>query len=189
MANRLYVMGFRHALIRNVGQIALLKEMGYTLHGDFALNLANGHALETLSKDLCDGTLSFELTLREIRNIPKPFPCGMIVYGRLPLMQTKNCILQNIGDCRHKEGGILTDRTGRQFPVECDYDCQNTVFNSTPLYLADRNREWQETGVSFGRLLFTTETPQEIAAVIDAYTHGLKSTQEYTRGLYYRGVF
>ena len=189
MANRLYTMGFRHALIRNVGQIAPLKAMGYTLHGDFAFNLANGYTAETLAQDLEDATFSLELTLREIRNTPKPLPCGMTVYGRLPLMQTKNCILQNIGDCRHKQGGLLTDRTGRQFPIACDYDCQNVLFNSTPLYLADRNREWQETGVSFGRLLFTTETPAEIRAILDAYTHGTAHPAEYTRGLYYRGVY
>lgn len=189
MANRLYTMGFRHALIRNVGQIASLKKMGFTLHGDFAFNAANGYSLSVLSRDLTDATLSFELTLREIRNIPKPLPCGMIVYGRLPLMQTKNCILQNIGECRHKQGGLLKDRTGRQFPIACDYDCQNVLFNSTPLYLADRNREWQETGVTFGRLLFTTETPREIHTVLDAYIKGTKHPGEYTRGLYYRGVF
>ncbi len=189
MANRLYTMGFRHGLVRNAGQIAPLKKMGFTLHGDFAFNAANGYTLSVLSRDLADATLSFELTLREIRNIPKPLPCGMIVYGRLPLMQTKNCLLQNIGDCRHKQGGLLTDRTGRQFPVACDYDCQNVLFNNAPLYLADRNREWQETGVAFGRMLFTTESPQEIKAVLDAYQKNARPAGDYTRGLYYRGVY
>ncbi|MBQ8600593.1 MAG: U32 family peptidase [Clostridia bacterium] len=189
MANRLYTMGFRHALIRNIGQATLLKKMGYTVHGDFSMNLANSYALQTVSELLADATLSFELTLREIRNLPKPIPCGMIVYGRLPLMQTKNCILLNTGDCRHKKGGALCDRTGRTFPIACDYDCQNVLFNNTPLYLADRNREWQETGVTFGRLLFTDEPPTEIQKILEAYTKNSTPPEEYTRGLYYRGVY
>ena len=188
MANRLYTMGFRHALCRNVGQIALLQELGYTVHGDFALNLANQYELQTVSEQLADATLSYELTLSQIRKLPKPLPCGIIVYGRLPLMQTKNCVLKNIGDCRQKKGGTLKDRTGRSFPIACDYDCQNILFNSTPLYLADRNREWQDTGVSFGRLLFTDESPQQIKEIITAYTNGAASPEDYTRGLYYRGV-
>ncbi len=188
MANRLYTAGFRHALCRNLGHSALLRKMGYIVHGDFSLNLANSHALETVAKDFSDVTLSFELTLREIRTLQKPLPCGIPVYGRLPLMQTKNCLLQNVTDCKHKAGGTLRDRTGRYFPVLCDYNCQNILLNSTPLYLADRNREWQEAGLAFGRLLFTTETPREIAAILDAYTHGAPHPDEYTRGLYYRGV-
>ncbi len=188
MANRLYTLGFRHALCRNISQAPLLKDMGYTVHGDFSMNLANGYALETVSEHLADATLSYELTLREIRKMPKPLPCGIIIYGRLPLMQTKNCILKNVGDCRHKNGGTIQDRTGRHFPILCDYDCQNILLNSTPLYLADRNREWQETGISFGRLLFTDETPEEIRTILDAYTKGAPSPEEYTRGLYYRGV-
>jgi len=84
--------------------------------------------------------------------------------------------------------GQIQDRTGRQFPILCDYDCQNILLNSTPLYLADRNREWQETGITFGRLLFTHESAQEIASLLDAYTKGAPHPEEYTRGLYYRGV-
>ncbi len=189
MANRLYVKGFRRALCRNPGQFALLRRMGFEVHADFSLNLANTQAMEVLKPLVASATLSFELTLRQIRTLPKPLPTGIIVYGRLPLMETRNCIIKNCTDCKKGKGYALTDRTGRAFPIACGYRCGNTLFNSTPLYLADRNREWQETGVAFGRLLFTDETPQEIQKIIDAYAGSTRETPpDYTRGLYYRGV-
>ncbi|MBQ7035425.1 MAG: U32 family peptidase [Clostridia bacterium] len=189
VAKALYEMGFRHALVRNLGQIAPVREAGLIPHGDFAFNIANSHTLAVLAEQqLADCTLSFELTLRQIRRLKKPLPCGIIVYGRLPLMETENCIIRNCSDCQKGKGATLTDRTGRAFPVACGQDCGSVLFNSTPLFLADRNREWKETGIAFGRLLFTDETPEEITAVIDAYQAGGDPPADYTRGLYYRGV-
>ena len=103
-------------------------------------------------------------------------------------METENCILKNIGGCKNKKGGALTDRTGRTFPIACGYDCGNVLFNATPLFLADRNCEWKEADIAFGRLLFTDESPQEITRIIDAYEKGSEPPADYTRGLYYRGV-
>ena len=186
---RLYDLGFRHILCRNLGQIQPIKDAGLIPHGDFAFNIANTQALDVLKEQgLCDLTLSYELTLQQIRRLPKPLPAGIIVYGRLPLMETENCILKNIGDCKNKKGGCLTDRTGRTFPIACGYDCSNVLFNANPLFLADRNREWKEADIAFGRLLFTDESPEEIARIIDAYTQGGEPPADHTRGLYYRGV-
>jgi putative protease len=185
---RLYDLGFRHILCRNPGQIAPIKELGMIPHGDFAFNAANAHALTVLKEDLEDITLSYELTLQQIRKLHKPLPAGIIIYGCLPLMETENCILKNIGPCKNKKGGSLTDRTGRTFPIACGWDCGNVLFNSTPLFLADRNREWKEADIAFGRLLFTGESPREIKAILDAYEKGGEPPESYTRGLYYRGV-
>ena len=186
---RLYDLGFRHILCRNLGQIQPIIDAGMIPHGDFAFNAANTQALCVLQEQgLEDITLSYELTLQQIRRLPKPMPAGIIVYGRLPLMETENCILKNIGGCKNKKGGALTDRTGRTFPIACGYDCGNILFNATPLFLADRNREWKETDISFGRLLFTDESSQEITRIIDAYEKGGEPPADYTRGLYYRGV-
>ncbi len=189
LAGQLYARGFRHALCRHPGQIAPLRAAGFTVHGDFSFNLTNSQALAAYTGQLADVALSFELTLQEIKALHKPLPVGLIVYGRLPLMQTKNCLITNVFPCKKGQGAFLTDRTNRAFFVGCGAQCQNTLFNSQPLYLADRAREWRETGVSFGRLLFTDETPEQIAQILKAYEHGSRETPPaYTRGLYYRGV-
>ncbi len=189
LAQKLYDMGFRRALCRNPGHPEPLRKIGYRVSADFSFNIANRYAAEALCGVAEDATLSFELTLPQLRRLPKPLPCGMIVYGRLPLMETRNCILKNIGPCKKGAGGALTDRTGRSFPIACGNDCRNTLFNSAPLWLADRSREWQESGVAFGRLLFTDESPAEIARIIEGYAEGFAAPPEgHTRGLYYRGV-
>ncbi len=189
LAKELFEQGFRRALVRNPGQFEPLQKLGFSLHGDFALNAANSQALTLLANHLEDITLSFELTLRQIRRLPKPLPAGIIVYGRLPLMETKNCMIRNFTNCKKGKGATITDRTGRTFPIACDHGCKNVLFNSTPLYLADRSREWQEADVSFGRLLFTDESPEKITRIIDEYVWGKGlPPADHTRGLYYRGV-
>ncbi len=189
LGKSLFEMGFRRALVRNPGQILPLKELGFSVHGDFAFNAANSQTLTVLAEHLESITLSYELTLSQIRRLQKPLPAGIIVYGRLPLMETKNCFIRNYTACQNGKGSTLTDRTGRSFPVACDFGCRNVLFNSTPLYLADRSREWLECGISFGRLLFTDETPAQIARIIDEYALGRGlPPSDHTRGLYYRGV-
>ena len=189
LGKKLYEMGFRMALVRNPSHFEPLKSIGFSLHGDFSLNAANSQALTVWAAELEDITLSFELTLSQIRKLKKPLPAGIIVYGRLPLMSTENCMIRNYTDCKKGKGALLTDRTGRSFPVACDHGCKNVLFNATPLYLADRSREWQDTGISFGRLLFTDETPTQIARIIDEYAMGRGlPPADHTRGLYYRGV-
>ncbi|MBR6794244.1 MAG: U32 family peptidase [Clostridia bacterium] len=189
MGRAFFEMGFRQALVRNPGQIAPLKELGFSVHGDFSFNAANSQALTVLKEELESITLSYELTLAQIRRLPKPMTSGIIVYGRLPLMVTKNCFIRNFTSCKKGKGAALTDRTGRVSPIACDYGCRNVLFNSSPLYLADRSREWKEADVSFGRLLFTDETPAQISRIVDEYAmeRGLPPA-DHTRGLYYRGV-
>lgn len=189
MGQALFAMGFRRALVRNPSHFAPLKSIGFSLHGDFSLNAANSQALTVWAEELEDITLSFELTLKQIRHLQKPLPAGIIVYGRLPLMTTKNCMIRNFTACKKGKGALLTDRTGRSFPVACDHGCKNTLFNATPLYLADRDREWREADISFARLLFTDETPAQITRIIDEYALGRGlPPADHTRGLYYRGV-
>ena len=39
--------------------------------------------------------MSFELRFAQIRDLKKLLPAEAIVYGRLPLMITENCLIQN----------------------------------------------------------------------------------------------
>ena len=53
---------------------------------------------------LSGATLSFELRHEQLRDISKCIPCEAIVYGRLPLMITENCIVANEFGCRRFKG-------------------------------------------------------------------------------------
>lgn len=76
--------------------------------GDFGLNLTNSRAASELRDlGLCSLTASFELTLPQLRDLSKPLPTEMLVYGRLPLMLTENCLIRN------RTGRVLLRRGAR----------------------------------------------------------------------------
>ena len=56
-----------------------------------------------------------------------------------------------------------------------------------PYWLADR-AEYKRLGLTFARLRFTTETPEECVRVYRGYLEGAPASGEFTRGLYERGV-
>jgi putative protease len=123
-----------------------------------------------------------------MRDMQKVLPAEAIVYGRLPLMLTENCLIENNGcGCRCDRPNFLRDRTGAMFPLLAAYGHRNEVQNCKALWLADRS-DWRRLGLSYARLRFTTETPASCAEIIRAYLTGGSAPGEFTRGLYERGV-
>ena len=175
--------------VGNLGHLPVVRGLGRTLRGDFGLNIFNSRALLFWREQgLSSATASFELRWQQVRDLNKHLPCEAIVYGRLPLMVTENCVTRcNVG-CTHGAGSVLTDRTGAQFPVTCGYGCRCEIQNSRTLFLADKP-EIHRCGLTYGRLRFTTETPEQCAAVLRRYKDGGDWTpDDMTRGLFYRGV-
>ena len=110
---------------------------------------------------------------------------GIIGYGYLPVMLTRNCpVKQAVGGCKNCTGK-LTDRTGREFKVKCDgVSCE--ILNSDLLMMSDRI---DEVCADFVQLDFTDETAAEVKRVISCYREGRKLADSgFTRGLYYRGI-
>ena len=165
------------------------------------LNVFNSRALDYLRrKNLAAACLSFELRFPQMRDMQKVIPAEAIVYGRLPLMITENCLVQNGTGCRLSERGAavpqdapcrkpnyLQDRTGARFPLLPAYGHRTELQNSAPLWLADKP-DWRHCGLRFARLRFTTESPADCAAIFRAYENGAPAPAAFTRGLYYRGV-
>ena len=175
--------------VGNLGHLPIVRGLGRTLRGDFGLNIFNSRALLFWREQgLSSAAVSFELRWQQVRDLNKHLPCEAIVYGRLPLMVMENCVTRcNVG-CTHGAGSVLTDRTGAQFPVTCGYGCRCEIQNSRTLFLADKP-EMHRCGLTYGRLRFTTETPEQCAAVLRRYKDGGDWTpDDMTRGLFYRGV-
>ena len=175
--------------IGNLGHLPIVRGLGRTLRGDCGLNIFNSRALLFWREQGLDSAaVSFELRWQQIRDLKKHLPCEAIVYGRLPLMVTENCVTRCGTGCTHGAGSVLTDRTGAQFPVTCIYGCRCEIQNSRTLFLADKP-EMRRCGLTYGRLRFTTETPEQCAAVLRRYQGGGDwSPDDLTRGLFYRGV-
>lgn len=190
---RLKDAGAQSALVTNLGGISLAERAELVPRGDYGLEVYNSEAAEVYrTLGLRSVTLSFEQRLSRVRDQKKPLPCELLAYGRLPLMITENCIYQSRdGGCKkgcEARSGIL-DRKKARFPVLRAYGCRNEIFNSLPLWLADRREELLRAGVWGLRLSFTLERPETCVEILDAYRTGEGYVPEqYTRGLYYREV-
>ncbi|MCX7614147.1 MAG: DUF3656 domain-containing protein [Clostridiales bacterium] len=183
-------IGVVDILCGNIGQIEKLINLGFVPHGDFGLNVMNSQSLKELKKlGLVSATVSFELNISQIRDISKCIDAEMIIYGRLPLMVTENCILKSrTGNCTCESSSQLIDRTGKAFPIIREFNHRNVILNSHKLFLADKD-DYKHIGLSYARFSFTTENQLECAKVINSYMNpGQYEPTMMTRGLYYRGV-
>ena len=175
--------------IGNLGHLPIVRGLDRTLRGDFGLNVYNSRAVKFWrDRGLSSVTVSFELRWQQVRDLAKYADCEGIVYGRLPLMITENCVTKNNVGCAHGAGSVLTDRTGAQFPVQCAYGCRCEIENGKVLVLADKPEVFR-CGLRYGRLRFTTESPEACAAILRAHKAGdVTAGEDATRGLFYRGV-
>ncbi len=188
---RCFGLGVREALAGNLGHVFIARGAGMKVRGDFGLNAFNSQTLDVLQKaGLISATASFELRLSQIKDLRKPLDTEMIVYGRLPLMVSDQCIIRNsAGKCVCQTPGQLSDRRGSVFPVVKEFGCRNVIYNAHKLYMADRKEELWGAGLWGVRLMFSTESPRECAEVAKGFL-GLSDYKPnvLTRGLYYRGV-
>ena len=185
--------GVRDVWAGNLDSVRLALDAGLRVHGGFSLNITNTGALEWYrGLGLADAELSPELKLVQAAHLGGSMPRGLMIYGRLPLMLTRNCPAANSPrGCLHcKTAPELTDRRGIRFPVQCFGACSE-VLNSVPLYLADRLRDLRN--LDFGLLRFSAENPAEQEALLEAYfsaPDGAPPAPDggtFTRGLSYRG--
>lgn len=184
-------LGINEALVGNLGHALMARRAGMNIRGDFGLNVFNSLTADTLREaGFISATASFELRLAQIKDLSKPLDTEIIVYGRLPVMVSDQCVIrQSAGRCNCQTPGQLADRMGSVFPVVKEFGCRNVIYNAHKLYLADKAEDLNATGVWGMRMMFTTESPRECVDVAKGYM-GLSDYQPnlLTRGLYYRGV-
>ncbi len=174
MLQRAKALGARHALVGNYGHAQMALDAGLCLHGDFRLNITNASAMAFAEGEgFADAILLPELTLAQARDVGGS--SALCVYGRIPLMVTEKCIGKEISDCRTCESGTLTlcDRRGVTFPIMRTYGHRSLVFNSVPIYMADKEDELRRARITQRHFIFTTETKREVETVIDAYRRHL----------------
>lgn len=137
------------------------------------------------------------------------FPASMVVYGRIPVMVSANCLKKTAGRCEKiPEVVMLKDRYGKEFPVATDcHCCYNVIYNSVPLSLhklfsgtapggsisgSGTALTAPGSGGSF-RLDFTVEDKRQTGKVLDYFREISEKYREpfykeYTTGHYKRGV-
>jgi len=188
---KLFDLGINEALVGNIGHIIIARRAGMKIRADFGLNAYNSYTLGVL-KDIgfLSATVSFELRLPAIADMAKPLDTEMIVYGRLPLMVSDQCVIsRSAGHCNCQVPTALTDKKGMMFPVVKEFGCRNVIYNGHKLWLSDKQDDVYSSGIWGQRMIFSNESPRECVEVVKGY-FGMSeyAPNVLTRGLYYRGV-
>ncbi|MDE6776584.1 MAG: U32 family peptidase, partial [Oscillospiraceae bacterium] len=168
-----------------LADIKIGKKIGFVLHGGFGLNCTNSVTAYSLQEQgLQDITASYELRAKVLKKLTQVLPCGVFIYGRLPMMLLRLCPIKAQDGCRH-ENCFLTDRTGRKFPLLCSSDYQE-LLNSELLFLADKLQSF--LNLDYWDFYFTEETPEQMQEVLKAYENDFKQIPaNRTNGLYFKG--
>lgn len=170
-------------LCTNPAYITMGKELNFTLHGGFGLNLLSTKSLNTAKElGLEDIVLSPEITLKQISLLGGDIPRGIIAYGRVPFMLLRCCPIKSSASCR-KCQGYVTDRTGRKLPLTCGSG-YSEVLNSEKIWLADKLDKIH--GVDF--LLLLADKNDDVLSLAKDYSKNTRMPAQCTRGLYFRGL-
>ncbi|MBO4749885.1 MAG: hypothetical protein J5546_06160 [Lachnospiraceae bacterium] len=162
--------------------IANLEAAGYfadkkdaiRIYGDHYLYLWNSLAVKEWESVLDGGCLPLELRYQEQKELLSlPFSWEKLVYGRIPMMLTANCIAKTNGNCPARAGETfaLSDRLGKTFPVylNCKH-CHNIIYNSLPLSLHVNLERLQEDLLL--RITLTTENASDARKVLMYFLGG-----------------
>lgn len=195
-----------HLLYHELQVGKLKKEM----ISDHNLYIMNREGKEFWNKlQLSKFTAPIELNKHELLELKGMYE-DIIVYGRLPLMVTAQCLVKTVsgGDNSHLDRPLngfccgkgiekvqLIDRLDKKFPVtrNCTY-CYNTIYNSTPLSLLKNHEDVLALKTKNIRLDFTIESGKETAMVLDRfiesffYQNKVEEIKDFTRGHFNRGI-
>ena len=167
------------------------------IRGDLSFYIANNTASDLFKGDFTSFTVSPELNKAEIKNMEHE-KSELMIYGRIPLMQTANCVLNTTGNCRKTEGfTYVSDRLGVRFPIitHCSEKvCYNTIYNSVPVSLHKHLTDILNIGLSGLQIRFTNETKDDVKAVYHIFEMGKSGVlpenvpYDYTNGHFIKGV-
>lgn len=191
--------GFDGILAGSMEEISYIKAKAWQnpILADHNLYTWNQESREQYREMGCVGdTLPVELNYKELQRRGGT-GSEWIVYGRLPVMVSAQCIVKTIKGCKHQpEILLLKDRIGKEFPVRnhCTF-CYNTIYNTNPLSLLSQREEAEKLHVKAVRLQFTVETEAEVKRVVTAFADSFireraaeEPMADYTRGHFRRGV-
>lgn len=187
-------------MVRSLDEIAFIKEWGnenWQMVSDSNLYTYSNEAAEYFYHlGMMQDTIPVELNRKEILRRGNS-RSEIIIYGRLPLMITAQCIHKNTLGCMHQPKVLnLKDRYSVYFPVKnfCS-ECYNVIYNSLPVCLFKQDVTVKKIAPAAVRLSFTTETEEETEQILTIYGDIYKNggilgqlPMECTNGHFKRGV-
>lgn len=181
---RLRAAGASHLIAHNIAALFIGRELGYTVHAGFGLNIVNSYALRWL-KDygVADAELSPEIDLRRVDALHKAIPVGIIRYGVLPLMITRNAPAGKNESCKNED--VLQDRKNERFPI-LRHDGYFEIMNCVPILMP--SEDYKLSAGVFNVFRFSVENSVEKMKKSLEKLRENQGFERITHGLYLRGV-
>ena len=199
---------FSGVLIRNIETLRWLQEFNYEGEyiADYSVYAWNQETLKLYNRLFHRTTIPVELNKKEMYSLGNLETREMLIYGRLPLMYSANCVRKTLEHCENRIDTkpnvfYLTDRYQNRFPIlqNCLH-CYNILYNTVPLSLHGQLKALLNCNCAVYRIEFTleneTETKDVLTYYLDALTCLAKGKecnmdfpyQQFTNGHYKRGV-
>ncbi len=182
-------------LVKNLESLAFLRKAGKVLEDnirlDYNMYVMNHEAYRFWEEQgIHQFTLPFELTEKELEKLEFLPKTEMMVYGKIPLMVSAQCIRANTEKCvgndmdgRNRKF-LFASQKGQKFEAVnfCKY-CYNVIYQNIPVSireLVSKNRKLCAAGMRYS---FTTESREETAAVLQGSFQGESQYGHFRRGI------
>lgn len=177
-------------LVRNWESLRFLEEQGIPLQKvvlDYHMYVMNeGSAAFWREEGVGQFTLPLELTGKELAQLSFLESGELVVYGRLPLMVTAQCMLANTEKCLCREDDSrrisFVDQRGRRFFSKnyCRY-CYNVIYQEEALMLG--RQQWDKLSVCRLRWDFVDENPARVRDIMAGAEPKSRNMGHWTLGI------
>ena len=190
-------------LVRNLEELQWLREIDYKgeMIADYSVYTWNVEASKFFMNYFDRVTIPVELNRKEVMELKHENEKEIMLYGRLPLMYSANCVKNTLEKCINDKSGKqnlyrMTDRYKNVFTImqNC-YHCYNVLYNTVPLSLHNHIEKLKLSNYDMYRIEFTTENVQLVQNVLDYYVNTFLFNKEiefplkdFTNGHYKRGA-
>ena len=186
------------ALVRNLGALAILRESGIPLAGDYSLNAANSLSYDwLLSQGLQTLHPSWDLNstqLFDLLNSIDGSRLELTLHQYMPAFHSEYCAFaralttgRRFPECgkictQHKVE--ILDHKGERHFLQSDAECRNTLFVGKPQSALKLLPDLQKNAVSHFRLEMLQEDAETVRRKVSIYTQAIRgriSIDEATR--------
>lgn len=211
-------LGGERIMVGNLGALNWALGNNFKVSADYTLNIFNPYTLKFMvDQGVEAGTLSPELSLKQVGHFPDLSQAELIVHGELILMTSEYCMLSGIlgngtSYCKEKfcqqDNYYIKDDKGYAFPIETDRNCRFYLFNSRTLSMIENLDKMLKLKPYALRIEAHRLDDKQIAKTIAIYKNALKelklnihpdllnyklelekiNNSPFTKGHYYRGV-
>lgn len=190
------------ALVRNLGSLALLKDSGIPMVGDYSLNATNSASYEwLLSQGLEKLHPSWDLNSTQLFDLLKNIDGSKLelaLHQYMPAFHSEYCAFaralttgRRFPECKkictqHKVE--ILDHKGERHFLQSDAECRNTLFVGKPQSALKLLPRLIAQNVSSYRLELLDEEPESVRRKIDIYTQAIRGKLDIDTAISKAGV-